>query len=101
MMTGRWLRSAAVITAGVTAAMIATSGPAYSRRKKEATPTPTVTPTPEKKVWNFDQDKKDQLAGGWKAVDGDWEVFSDPTAPSQPNDFGLPSGRLMSSLLHG
>src|SRR5690348_10008934 len=105
MMTGTsWLRSAVVVAAGVTAALMVTSPPAYSRKKAPtptATMTPTATPTPESKVWNFDQDKAHQIASGWEAVVGDWEVFSDPSAPSQPNDFGLPPGRLLSSLWNG
>lgn len=105
-MTGSsWLRSAVVVAAGVMAAVMVTSPPAYSRRKKEAAPTPTATPTPtptpEAKVWNFDQDKPHQAASGWQAIEGDWEVLSDPSAPSQPNTFGLPPGRLMASLMHG
>ena len=102
-----WLRSAALVVAGVTVAVVTTAPPAYSKKKKEvATPTATLTatptPTPEAKVWNFDADKTGQLAEGWQDVDGaGWEVFSDPTAPSQPNDFGLPAGRMMTSLTHG
>jgi hypothetical protein len=102
-----WLRSAALVVAGVMVAVVTMAPPAYSRKKKEvATPTATVTPTatatPEIKVWNFDTDKAGQLADGWQDIDGaGWQVFSDTSAPSQPNDFGLPSGRMISSLTHG
>jgi len=104
-----WLRSAALIVAGVMVAVVTAAPPAYSKPKKKkeaATPTATLTatptPTPEAKVWNFDTDKAGQLADGWQDLDGaGWEVFSDPTAPSQPNDFGLPAGRMLSSLTHG
>ena len=101
-----WLRSAALIVAGVMVAIVMVAPPAYSKKKKEPTPTATLTPTatatPEVRVWNFDADKADQLADGWQDVDGaGWQVFSDPTAPSQPNDFGLPAGRMITSLTHG
>jgi hypothetical protein len=102
-----WLRSAALIAAGVMVAVVTVAPPAYSKKKKEvptptATLTPTATPTPESKVWNFDTDKAGQLAEGWDDIDGaGWQVFSDPSAPSQPNDFGLPAGRVASSLYHG
>ena len=102
-----WLRSAALVVAGVMVAVVTMAPPAYSRKKKEvATPTATLTPTatatPEIKAWNFDTDKAGQLADGWQDIDGaGWQVFSDPSAPSQPNDFGLPSGRIVTSLTHG
>jgi len=101
-----WLRSAALVVAGAMVAVMTSAPPAYSKKKKEATPTATLTPTatatPETKAWNFDTDKAGQLADGWQDLDGaGWEVFSDPTAPSQPNDFGLPSGRMVTSLTHG
>ena len=104
-----WLRSAALIVAGVMVAVVTFAPPAYSKPKKKkeaATPTATLTatpaPTPEAKVWNFDTDKAGQLADGWQDIDGaGWVIFSDPTAPSQPNDFGLPSGRMVTSLTHG
>jgi len=102
-----WLRSAALIVVGVMAAVVTAAPPAYSKKKKE-TPTPTATmtatatATPEAKVWNFDNDKVGALPDGWQDVDGaGWVVFSDPSAPSQPNDFGLPSGRMITSLTHG
>jgi hypothetical protein len=108
MRASSWLRSAAVVAAGVMVAVTMTAKPAFSKRKSKvaATPAPTMAPTPaptpESKVWNFDTDKAGQLPAGWQDVDGaGWEVFSDPTAPSQPNDFGLPAGRMMSSLFHG
>ena len=69
------------------------------KKKAEATPTetltPTPTPTPEVHLWNFDQDKPGTVATGWKAIEGDWHVIADPTAPSKPNVFGLPAGRLV------
>ncbi len=86
--------------------MIAVASPAYSRGKKPqptptATLTPTATPTPETKVWNFDEDKAHEVASGWEALEGNWEVIADPSAPSQPNTFGLPPGRLITSLMKG
>jgi hypothetical protein len=109
-MTGRtWLRSAAVATAGAIAIILALSPAAHSKshkKKTEPTPTetptltPTATPTPEQKVWNFDSDKAGNVAQGWKAIEGDWTVIPDPSAPSQPNTFGLEAGRLVSSLTH-
>lgn len=102
-----WLRSAALIVAGVMAAVVTAAPPAYSKKKKEvptptATMTATATATPEAKMWNFDNDKAGALPEGWQDIDGaGWEVFSDPTAPSQPNDFGLPAGRMITSLTHG
>jgi hypothetical protein len=96
MMTGSsWLRSAAVIGAGIFVMVLVVSPAAYSKPKKkkavEPTPTltPTATPTPEVHVWNFDQDRAGSVPAGWKAVEGDWQVLADPTAPSQPNAFGL------------
>jgi hypothetical protein len=108
MMTRKsWLRSAAVIAAGVLMLVLVISPAAHSRgKKKVATPTetptltPTATPTPEVKTSNFDSDKAGTVPAGWKVVEGDWTVIPDPTAPSKPNTFGLPPGRLLSSLTH-
>ena len=74
--------------------VLVVSPAAHSRSKKKAveptpTLTPTATPTPEVHVWNFDQDKAGSVPAGWKAVEGEWQVIPDPTAPSQPNTFGL------------
>jgi len=102
-----WLRSAALVAAGVMVLVSMSAPPAFSKKKKETpTPTPTAVPTPVPTpapiVWNFDQDKPGQLPNGWDDVDGaGWQVFSDPSAPSQPNDFGLPAGRMVTSLTHG
>jgi Domain of Unknown Function (DUF1080) len=78
---------------------------AHSKGKKKKTGptptetvTPTPTPTPETHLWNFDQDKPGTVAAGWKAIEGDWQVIADPSAPSKPNVFGLPAGRLLKSL---
>lgn len=78
---------------------------AYSKPKKKkaaaeptATLTPTATPTPEVHVWNFDQDKTGEVPAGWKAIEGDWQVIPDPSAPSKPNTYGLPAGRMLKSL---
>ncbi len=105
MMTGSsWLRSAAVVGAGLLAMVLLVSPAAHSKQKKKAvveptaTLTPTATPTPEVHVWNFDQDKAGSVPSGWKALEADWQVIPDPTAPSQPNTFGLPAGRLLKSL---
>jgi len=95
MTASSWLRSAAVVGAGVLMIVLVVSPPAHSQHRKkkavEPTPTltPTATPTPEVHVWNFDQDKAGSVPAGWKAVEGDWQVIPDPTAPSQPNTFGL------------
>lgn len=108
-MTGStWLRSAAVATAGAIALVLVMSPAALSKSKKKAkeeptatpTLTPTATPTPEQKVWNFDSDKAGNVAQGWKAIEGDWTVIPDPSAPSQPNTFGIEAGSLVSSLTH-
>ena len=104
-----WLRSAALVAAGVMVLVMMSSPPAFSKPKKKketptATPTavPTPVPTPAPIVWNFDQDKAGELSKAWDDVDGaGWQVFSDPSAPSQPNDFGLPAGRMVTSLTHG
>jgi hypothetical protein len=104
MKTGNsWLRSAAVIAAGIVVTVLVTSPAAQSKQKKKTptpteTLTPTATPTPEVHAWNFDQDKAGEMASGWKAVEGDWQVIADPSAPSKPNTFGLPAGRLLKSL---
>jgi hypothetical protein len=95
MMTGSsWLRSAAVVAAGVIVMVLLVSPAAHSKpKKKVATETPTLTPTatatPEVHVWNFDSDKAGTVPKGWKAIEGDWQVIADPTAPSQPNTYGL------------
>lgn len=45
----------------------------------------------ETKVWNFDNDKQDEIAGGFsnqftgKGGSGKWEVMKDDTAPSLSN----------------
>src|SRR5882757_1043365 len=108
MMTeNSWLRSAAVVAAGVVMTNLIAGPMAYSKQKKKAgipEPTPTLTvtatPTPEVKVWNFDSDKAAGVPAGWKVVEADWQVIPDPTAPSKPNTYGLPAGRLLSSLTH-
>ncbi|HXN84600.1 MAG TPA: family 16 glycoside hydrolase [Candidatus Binataceae bacterium] len=109
MTASSWLRSAGLVVVGVMVVVATAAPPAFSKPKKkkaEATPTATATatpaPTPEAKVWNFDSDQAGKLPDAWQDVDGaGWEVFSDPSAPSQPNDFGLPAGRAVSSLMHG
>jgi Domain of Unknown Function (DUF1080) len=100
-----WLRSAAVVAACLVMTVLVVSPAAYSKPRKkkgEVTPTetltPTPTPTPEVHGWNFDQDKAGGVPAGWKAVEGDWQVIADPSAPSKPNTLGLPAGRLIKSL---
>src|SRR5277367_1676727 len=100
-----WLRSAAVVTAGIAMTVLVISPAAYSKPKKKkaaaeptATLTPTATPTPEVHLWNFYQDKAGEVPAGWKAIEGDWQVIPDPSAPSKPNTYGLPAGRLLKSL---
>lgn len=94
-----------MVAAGVAFTMTLTSQAAWSRAKKKVEPTvtPTVTPTatatPEVKAWNFDQDKAGGPAAEWTPVIGDWQVIPDPSAPSQPNTYGLPPGRMMQSLM--
>jgi 3-keto-disaccharide hydrolase len=100
------IRGAVVVVAGVAMTLVLTSEPALSRKKKkEPTPTvtatPTATATPEVKVWNFDSDKAGAAPAGWKALEDDWQVIPDPSAPSPPNTYGLPPGRMLQSLLHG
>src|SRR5579863_4859804 len=105
MKTGNsWLRSVAVVAAGIVMMVLVASPAAHSKKKKKeaasptATNTPTATPTPEVHVWNFDADKAGAVPAGWKALEGDWQVIPDPSAPSKPNTFGLPAGRLLKSL---
>ncbi|MGA9725459.1 MAG: family 16 glycoside hydrolase [Candidatus Binatus sp.] len=106
MKTGNsWLRSAAVVAAGIVMTVLVISPAAYSKPKKKkaaaeptATLTPTATPTPEVHLWNFDQDKAGEVPAGWKAIEGDWQVIPDPSAPSKPNTYGLPAGRMLKSL---
>lgn len=98
-----WLRGAAVVAAAAITIVLVVSPAAHSkpRKKKEeptATQTPTPTPTPEVHVWNFDSDKAGQIPAGWKSLEGDWQVIADPSAPSKPNVFGLPAGRVLKSL---
>ncbi len=101
------LRIATVLLAGLAATSILYAPPAYSKHKPKPTPTPTPIPTPTPtpapivKEWNFDQDKPHEIAQGWTAVEGDWVVLADPGAPSQPNGFGMESGRLFKSLTNG
>lgn len=106
MKTGSsWLRGVVVVAAVVIWAVAVTSPAAWSKSKKKApeptpTLTPTATPTPEVHVWNFDQDKAGGAPAGWKAVEGEWQVIPDQSAPSKPNVYGLPAGRLLTSLTH-
>ncbi|MDO8432420.1 MAG: hypothetical protein Q7S58_08440 [Candidatus Binatus sp.] len=107
MTENSWLRSAAVVAAGIVMTILITGPAAYPKQKKKAgtpEPTPTLTatptPTPEVKVWNFDSDKAGSVATGWKLLEADWQVIPDPTAPSKPNTYGLPAGRLLASLTH-
>jgi 3-keto-disaccharide hydrolase len=100
-----WLRSAAVVAAGALMIVLVVSPAAHSQHKKKKkgpepspTLTPTPTPTPEVHLWNFDSDKAGQMPAGWKAIEGDWQVIADPSAPSKPNVFGLPAGRVLKSL---
>jgi hypothetical protein len=99
-----WLRSAAVVAAGALMIVLIFSPAAFSKpkKKKEPEPTPTLTPTPtptpEVHLWNFDSDKAGEMPAGWKAIEGDWQVIADPSAPSKPNVFGLPAGRMLKSL---
>src|SRR5208337_563173 len=93
MKTGNsWLRSAAVVAAGIVVTVLVISPAAQSKQKKKAavtptvTVTPTATPTPEVHVWNFDQDKAGEVASGWKSLEGDWQVIADP---SEYSDFTL------------
>jgi len=101
------LRIAIVMLAGLAATSILYAPPAYSKHKPKPTPMPTPIPTPSPtpapvvKEWNFDQDKPHEIAQGWTAVEGDWVVLPDPGAPSQPNGFGMESGRLFKSLTNG
>ena len=109
MTASSWLRSAGLVVVGVMVAVAMAAPPAFSKprkKKAEASPTATATatpaPTPEAKLWNFDSDQAGKLPDAWQDVDGaGWQIFSDPSAPSQPNDFGLPSGRMIGSLMHG
>jgi len=108
MTRSTYLRTAGVILAGMIAVVLLATPSAFSRARRRSAPTPSPTPTatptpaptPVTKVWNFDQDKAHQTAAGWKALDGDWQVLPDTNAPSPPNTFGLPPGRLISSLYH-
>jgi hypothetical protein len=108
MTASSWLKSAVVIAAGAVFAVVVASPSAYSRSRhhKKATPTPTETPTPtatatpQVKVWNFDQDKAGESAPDWQNLVDSWQVIPDATAPSQPNTYGLPPGRTLTTLLH-
>jgi len=111
-MSGRsWLRSVSMML-GLVVGILLTAPAAYSKKHNAtprptptATPTPTPEPTPEAKVWNFDSDTAHQEAKDWKASDGEWQVLADPTAPSQPNTYGLPPatwmGRELKSVTAG
>lgn len=105
MRGGSWLRGAVLMAAATAAAIVLYAPPAHSRKKPTPTPTATATPTatPEVRSWNFDSDTTHKMAQGWTAVEGDWEVQSDPTAPSPPNGLGLGSslGREAKSLTAG
>jgi hypothetical protein len=105
-MSGRsWLRRLAAIMAGFAIGLFFLAPSALSKKAPTPTPTPTetptATPTPEAKVWNFDGDKANVIAKGWSASEGNWIVMPDATAPSPPNTYGLPAGRMIGSILHG
>jgi hypothetical protein len=99
------LRTVVMSGASLMAAAILCAPAAWAKKKHEPTPTPiptaTPTPAPIVKEWNFDQDKAHEVAQGWTAVEGEWRVLPDPTAPSPPNGFGLGPGRLVKSLMNG
>jgi 3-keto-disaccharide hydrolase len=98
-----WLRpNAAAIVVALMAALMMASGSAYSTEPSQPVPAAAATPTAgvKAKVWNFDEDMPHQVASGWEAVAGPWQVLPDVSAPSHPNTFGLPPGRAFISLVH-
>src|SRR5258708_38760793 len=96
-----WLRSAAVVAAGLVMTVLVISPDAYSKPKKKKaaaapteTLTPTPTPTPEVHLWNFDSDKAGQVPAGWKWPEGGWQVDPDPRAPRKAPGLCVPPGRM-------
>jgi 3-keto-disaccharide hydrolase len=95
------LRAAAIAT-GLMAAVATVLEPALSAQATQPIPIAAAAPVAgaQAKVWNFDLDAPHQVANGWQAVLGPWQVIPDPSAPSRPNAFGLPPGRAFTSLAH-
>ncbi len=103
-----WLSDAALAVAGIALCTLLAASKADSHQASPAAapaaveappPIPASAATPEVKSWNFDQDKPDQVPQGWTAIEGDWTVMPDSTAPSPGNTFGLGAGRLFYSLI--
>ncbi len=86
MFESSWLRRA-LLTAGVTAVVMLTARPAHPQPQAQTAPAPANSAT--QVAWSFDDDAAFARDQNWIAVDGDWEVLRDPTAPSLPNVFGL------------
>ncbi|MGH7815706.1 MAG: family 16 glycoside hydrolase [Candidatus Binataceae bacterium] len=104
MADSAWLRISATIT-GATIALTIGAHLAFAAPSAPAAPpapaaSPAPTPAPNAKVWNFDRDEAGRMPAEWKSIAGDWKVIPDPTAPSKPNAFGLPPGRLLTSLVY-
>lgn len=89
-----------VVLATMAIVLLATPAFAHKPKTTASTADSTKASLPMTRTWNFDHDKTNRLATGWTAVEGNWEVLPDATAPSPPNTFGLPPGRLMASLTH-
>ncbi len=85
-----------------TMAIVLLATPAFAHKPKTTASTAdsTKSSSPMTRTWNFDHDKTNRLAAGWTAVEGNWEVLPDATAPSPPNTLGLPPGRFLASLTH-
>lgn len=103
MMSGNsrlWTGAAAIAAVSI-AAMAMSVGAAYSTETKRSIPTAAASASGTRaNVWNFDRDIPHQVAAGWEAILGPWQVLPDPTAPTPPNTFGLPPGRAFTSLVH-
>jgi hypothetical protein len=86
MFESSWLRRA-LLTMGVTAAVMLTARAAHPQPQAQTAPAPVNSAA--QVAWSFDDDTAFAADSKWIAVDGDWEVLRDPTAPSLPNAFGL------------
>jgi 3-keto-disaccharide hydrolase len=93
MTESSWPKNALAII-GVTAAIAlgVSALPLRAQGQPAATAAASQAPSAQEsegETWKFDTHRAFAADQNWTAVEGDWEVLHDPTAPSAPNTFGL------------